>query len=116
MFLAVPLTQAGAEEGEWQIDQHVLKARERGVLFDVGHGAGAFNWTVAEQCAKLGFWPDTISTDLHKVGGRLAVAKGRIRNLFVLFSLSLSFSRPAADALSLPLLTCLAGVGCWPRL
>ena len=37
----------------------------RGVLFDVGHGQGSFNWTVAELCAAAGFWPDTISTDLH---------------------------------------------------
>lgn len=34
----------------------------------VGHGAGAFNWTVAEAaCCEQGFWPDVISTDLHKM-------------------------------------------------
>ena len=43
----------------------VRAARERGVLFDVGHGMGAFNWTVGEICAADGFWPDIISTDLH---------------------------------------------------
>jgi dihydroorotase len=43
----------------------VRDARARGVLFDVGHGQGSFNWTVAELCAAAGFWPDTISTDLH---------------------------------------------------
>jgi dihydroorotase len=41
------------------------RAREQGVLFDVGHGQGSFNWTVAEFAAAAGFWPDTISTDLH---------------------------------------------------
>jgi dihydroorotase len=42
-------------------------ARERGVLFDVGHGKGAFSWNVAERaCRELGFWPDTISTDIHQ--------------------------------------------------
>jgi dihydroorotase len=42
-------------------------ARQRGVLFDVGHGAGAFAWRVAEPaCQEHGFWPDTISTDLHQ--------------------------------------------------
>ena len=40
-------------------------ARERGVLFDVGHGAGSFLWTVATPAIAQGFWPDTISTDLH---------------------------------------------------
>lgn len=41
-------------------------ARERGVLFDVGHGTGSFSWRVAEKaCREYEFWPDTISTDIH---------------------------------------------------
>jgi dihydroorotase len=45
----------------------MLDARQRGVLFDVGHGSGAFAWKIAEPaCQKHGFWPDTISTDIHK--------------------------------------------------
>ncbi|KAK3751644.1 hypothetical protein QZH41_020129 [Actinostola sp. cb2023] len=47
------------------IHPSVHKARNGGVLFDVGHGYGSFSWTVAELCAKDHFWPDTISTDLH---------------------------------------------------
>ncbi|XP_062509682.1 deacetylase Oant_2987-like [Corticium candelabrum] len=47
------------------IDSGVWEAKQRGVLFDIGHGMGSFNWTVAEICAKSGFWPDTVSTDLH---------------------------------------------------
>jgi dihydroorotase len=43
----------------------VLDARQRGVLFDVGHGSGSFSWTVSRQLAEQGFWPDTISTDVH---------------------------------------------------
>ncbi len=44
----------------------MLDARSRGVVFDVGHGVGAFAWRVAESaCQKFGFWPDTISTDIH---------------------------------------------------
>ncbi|MBW3621883.1 MAG: amidohydrolase/deacetylase family metallohydrolase [Armatimonadetes bacterium] len=43
------------------------EARERGILFDVGHGVGAFAWDVAEPaCRNNGFRPDTISTDLHR--------------------------------------------------
>lgn len=41
------------------------QARVRGVLFDLGHGAGSFLWTVAAAAARAGFFPDTISTDLH---------------------------------------------------
>ncbi len=40
-------------------------ARERGVKFDVGHGAGSFHFRQAEPLVKQGFWPDSISTDLH---------------------------------------------------
>lgn len=48
------------------LEPSVLAARKNGVLFDTGHGAGSFAWTVAELAAQAGFWPDTISTDLHK--------------------------------------------------
>jgi len=40
-------------------------ARKRGVKFDVGHGAGSFHFRQAEPLVKQGFWPDSISTDLH---------------------------------------------------
>ena len=48
-----------------RVHRAVRDAQARGVLFDVGHGQGSFSWTVAEICAAEGFWPDTISTDLH---------------------------------------------------
>ena len=40
-------------------------ARERGVLFDIGHGAGSFDFGVAETMLKAGFPPDIISSDVH---------------------------------------------------
>ncbi|HET9187750.1 MAG TPA: amidohydrolase family protein [Acidothermaceae bacterium] len=43
----------------------VWQARERGVLFDVGHGAAGFDLETAEGAMKDGFLPDTISSDLH---------------------------------------------------
>jgi len=42
------------------------EARARGVLFDVGHGAGSFTWPIAEAAIADGFLPDTISSDLHR--------------------------------------------------
>ncbi|WP_263410255.1 amidohydrolase/deacetylase family metallohydrolase [Terriglobus tenax] len=39
--------------------------RKRGIYFDVGHGGGSFNWTVAQPLVKQGFIPDSISTDIH---------------------------------------------------
>ena len=41
------------------------EARKRGVLMDVGHGAGSYHWGVARQLCTQGYWPDTISTDVH---------------------------------------------------
>jgi dihydroorotase len=43
----------------------VKDARERGVLLDVGHGAGSFSWRVAQRMVDAGEAPDVISTDLH---------------------------------------------------
>jgi dihydroorotase len=48
-----------------KIVPEVLEARERGVLFDVGHGAGSFSFEVMEKCLNQGFLPDTISSDLY---------------------------------------------------
>jgi len=43
----------------------VRDARARGVLFDVGHGAGSFSFDVARRAMDQDFLPDTISTDLY---------------------------------------------------
>ena len=48
-----------------EVMPEVWKARERGVLFDVGHGGGSFRYEVAEKALAQGFPPDVISTDLH---------------------------------------------------
>ena len=41
-------------------------ARDRGVVFDVGHGSGSFRWDTALKAFEHTFYPDTISTDLHR--------------------------------------------------
>ena len=59
------------------VDEHdrlkpeVQRARERGILFDVGHGAGSFAFRVARAALAAGFKPDTISSDIHtlSIGG-----------------------------------------------
>jgi dihydroorotase len=47
------------------VKQAVLRARERGVLFDVGHGKGSFAFRTARAMLANGFLPDTISSDVH---------------------------------------------------
>jgi dihydroorotase len=44
-----------------------LEARRRGVIFDVGHGGGSFDFTVAEPAMQQGLVPHTISSDVHSV-------------------------------------------------
>lgn len=44
---------------------HLFRARERGVRFDLGHGAGSFWFRNAVPALEQGFPPDTISTDFH---------------------------------------------------
>jgi dihydroorotase len=41
-------------------------ARDRGVVFDIGHGSGSFRWDTALKAFEHTFYPDTISTDLHR--------------------------------------------------
>jgi dihydroorotase len=43
----------------------MFEAREKGIIFDVGHGAGSFWFRQAVPAMEGGFSPDSISTDLH---------------------------------------------------
>jgi len=43
----------------------VRHARERGVRFDIGHGKGSFAFKTARGMLANGFYPDTISSDVH---------------------------------------------------
>jgi dihydroorotase len=46
-----------------------LEAKRRGVIFDVGHGGGSFDYTVCEAAMQQGAMPDTISSDIHVFSG-----------------------------------------------
>jgi dihydroorotase len=46
-----------------------LAAKRRGVIFDVGHGGGSFDYTIAEPAIAQGAPPDTISSDIHVFSG-----------------------------------------------
>ncbi|WP_150460319.1 amidohydrolase family protein [Nesterenkonia ebinurensis] len=47
-----------------EIDPKVLEARERGVLFDVGHGTTQMSYAIARTAIQNGFAPDLIGSDL----------------------------------------------------
>ena len=52
-------------DGRGDVRPAVLAARERGVIFDIGHGKGSFSWQTARAMMKAGFAPDVISSDVH---------------------------------------------------
>jgi len=46
-----------------------LAAKKRGVIFDIGHGGGSFDYTIAEAAIAQACPPDTISSDIHVFSG-----------------------------------------------
>ncbi|RYB06739.1 amidohydrolase/deacetylase family metallohydrolase [Lichenibacterium ramalinae] len=52
-------------DGRGKVKPALVAARQRGVLFDIGHGMGSFSWTTARAMLDQGFPPDTISSDVH---------------------------------------------------
>ena len=52
-------------QSDGRVKDAVLRARKRGVLFDVGHGMGSFSWQTGQAMIAAGFPPDTISSDIH---------------------------------------------------
>ena len=62
---------------------YLRRARERGVVFDLGHGQGSFLFGNAVPAIREGFYPDTVSSDLH--GGSMNAAMTAYR--FIVFLL-----------------------------
>ena len=57
--------ECGILDENGKIRDAVHAAIERGVIFDVGHGAGSFSWDVVQKAMAQGVEPTTISSDLH---------------------------------------------------
>ncbi|PYT72749.1 MAG: hypothetical protein DMG39_08825 [Acidobacteria bacterium] len=66
------------------------QARNRGVIFDVGHGGGSFWFRNAVPAVKQGFVPDSMSTDLH-IGDFTVLSMSNVMSKF------LSMGVPLAD-------------------
>jgi dihydroorotase len=65
------------------IIKEALAARDRGVLFDIGHGAASFDFNIGRKAIAQGFKPDLVGTDLHdhsfpKPVGSLAVTMAKM--------------------------------------
>ena len=51
--------------GDGRIREEIIAARQRGVVFDIGHGGGSFGFATTEAMLAAGFLPDVISSDVH---------------------------------------------------
>ena len=58
---------AAPARSDGRIREEILEARERGVIFDIGHGVGSFGFETAETMLNAGFLPDAISSDVHSL-------------------------------------------------
>jgi dihydroorotase len=83
-----PLTTKG------QLRDCMVAGRERGVIMDVGHGAGSFGFDVCRTMLELGFTPDVISSDVH-----LYSADGPAYDVLVTMSKFLCLGLPLADVI-----------------
>jgi dihydroorotase len=58
-----PFPNAPVRRGE--IRREMIEARERGIVFDIGHGMGGFGFASTRPMLAGGFMPDVISSDVH---------------------------------------------------
>ena len=58
-----PFPNAPVLRGE--VRPEMWEARERGVIFDLGHGMGGFGFASTRPMLEAGFFPDVISSDVH---------------------------------------------------
>lgn len=74
---------------EGKVMPYLFEAKKRGVIFDVGHGEGSFQWRQAVPAVRQGFLPDSISTDLH-VGSMNAGMKDMLNVMSKFLNLGMS--------------------------
>jgi dihydroorotase len=79
------------DEKTRKVKPFVFEAQKRGIIFDVGHGAGAFNFNQAIPAIKQGFLPNTISTDLYNLSMNAAMKDmTNVMSKFLAMGLSLN--------------------------
>lgn len=79
-----------------------LDAKKRGVMFDVGHGGGSFDYTVCEAAMAAGCGPDTISSDVHVFSANTPGMPYLTWVMSKFMNMGLSFEQVVAMATSAP--------------
>jgi len=78
-----------------KVRPYVFKARDRGIVFDVGHGGGSFVFEQAVPAMEQGLKPFTISTDLHT-----GSMNGGMKDLLNVMSKFLNFKMPLKEVIA----------------
>lgn len=87
--------KGGILDESGKIIEEAVNARNRGVLFDVGHGVASFSFRVFEKALKEQFDCDMISTDLH-----IENYEGPVYNLAAVLSKMINCGETLQDAIS----------------
>jgi|GEM_PF-126008 len=73
-----------------KVKPFVWEARKKGIIFDVGYGGISFAYSQAIPAIKEGFYPNSISTDLH-VGSMNAAMKGMLTTMSKFLAMGIDF-------------------------
>ena len=81
-------------DSKGKLYDYLYAARKRGIKFDVGHGGGSFVFRNAAPAIAAGFYPDSISTDLHT-----GSMNGAMMDMPTTMSKMLALGMPLADVI-----------------
>jgi len=97
---------AAPTRADGQVREEIIAAKEKGVIFDIGHGKGSFGWDVAAAMLAAGFPPDTISSDVHAMS-----ALGPAFDQLVTMSKFLHLGMPIPDIVAASTINAARAVG-----
>jgi dihydroorotase len=86
--------RAPVVDKEGKVLPYVYEAKEKGILFDVGHGGAGFWFNQAIPAMEQGLWPNSFGTDLH----RFSMNAG-MKDMLNVMSKYLNMGMPLKDVL-----------------
>ena len=86
--------RAPVVDKEGKVLPYVYAAKEKGILFDVGHGGAGFWFNQAIPAMEQGLWPNSFGTDLH----RFSMNAG-MKDMLNVMSKYLNMGMPLKDVL-----------------